>query len=61
LNFVRIYNAEKLLVRTDLPILDISMEVGFSSISYFNRMFRRFKSCSPNHYRHAQYMRENGA
>ncbi len=59
LNFVRIYNAEKLLTRTNRPILDISMEVGFSSVSYFNRMFRRFKSCSPNSYRHAQYLREN--
>lgn len=58
LNFVRIYNAEKLLVRTKRPILEISMEVGFSSVSYFNRMFRRFKSCSPKSYRHAQYMRE---
>ncbi|MBQ8351417.1 MAG: AraC family transcriptional regulator [Clostridia bacterium] len=59
LNFVRIYNAEKLLIRTNLPILDIAMEVGFSSLSYFNRMFRRFKSCSPNIYRHAQYLRDH--
>ena len=57
LNFVRIYNAEKLLTRTEKPILDISMDVGFSTISYFNRTFRRFKSCSPRSYRHAQYMR----
>lgn len=60
LNFVRIYNAEKMLTRTNRPILDISMEVGFSSVSYFNRMFHRFKSCSPNSYRRAQYMRQNG-
>ncbi|MBQ5771723.1 MAG: helix-turn-helix domain-containing protein, partial [Clostridia bacterium] len=55
---VRIYNAEKLLDRTDKPILDISMEVGFSTVSYFNRTFRRFKSCSPSKYRRAQYMLE---
>ena len=58
LNFVRIYNAEKLLTRTEKPILDISMDVGFSTISYFNRTFRRFKSCSPRSYRHAQYLKQ---
>ncbi|MBQ8175252.1 MAG: helix-turn-helix transcriptional regulator [Clostridia bacterium] len=58
LNFVRIYNAEKLLNRSEKPILDISMEVGFSTVSYFNRTFRRFKSCSPGNYRRAQYLRE---
>lgn len=58
LNFVRIYHAEKLLTRTSKPILDISMEVGFSTVSYFNRMFRRYKSCSPNSYRRAQYQSE---
>ncbi len=58
LNFVRIYNAEKLLRKTDKPILDISMDVGFSTVSYFNRTFRKFKSCSPRSYRNAQYLRE---
>ena len=58
LNFVRIYHAEKLLVRSAMPILDVSMEVGFSSVSYFNRMFRRFKGCAPNSYRNAQYLRD---
>lgn len=58
LNFVRIYNAEKLLNHTKKPILDISMEVGFSTVSYFNRTFRRFKSCSPSNYRRAQYLQQ---
>lgn len=58
LNFVRIYNAEKLLNHSDKPILDISMEVGFSTVSYFNRTFRRFKSCSPSNYRRAQYLQQ---
>ncbi len=58
LNFVRIHQAEKLLTRTARPVLDISMEVGFANVSYFNRIFRRFKSCSPNSYRHAQHLRE---
>lgn len=56
LNYVRIYNAEKLLTKTNLSILEIAMEVGFSSVSYFNRMFRRFKNCTPNSYRRAAYL-----
>lgn len=56
LNYVRIYNAEKLLTHTSLSILDVAMEVGFSSVSYFNRMFRRFKNCTPNNYRRAAYL-----
>ena len=55
LNFVRICKAEKLLSRTQKSILDISEEVGFSSLSYFNRVFKKYRNCSPRSYRLADY------
>lgn len=55
LNFVRICKSEKLLAAEKKSILDISYEVGFSSVSYFNRIFKRYKNCTPTEYRRAQY------
>ena len=57
LNFVRVCRAEKMLAKTDLSILEISEKVGFCSISYFNRIFKKYKSASPSYYRSAQYCR----
>lgn len=51
LNFVRICKAEKLLLKTHDSILTISEAVGFSSVSYFNRIFKRYRNCSPRIYR----------
>ena len=55
LNFVRICKAEKLLTEGTLSILDISGEVGFTSVSYFNRIFKKYRSCSPGYYRAIKY------
>ena len=55
LNFVRICKAEKMLARSDVSVLEISEAVGFSSVSYFNRIFKKYKSCSPRFYRSAKY------
>ena len=57
INFVRIWKAEDLLSLTDDSVLDISMEVGFSSVSYFNRVFKRLKGTSPMKYRKIKYMK----
>ncbi|MFR2464209.1 MAG: helix-turn-helix transcriptional regulator [Clostridia bacterium] len=51
LNFVRISEAEKLLLNTDLNITEIAMEVGFSSSSYFIEQFKQLKSISPKRFR----------
>ena len=51
LNFVRICKAEKLLLKTRDSILDVSEAVGFSSVSYFNRIFKKYRNCSPRTYR----------
>ncbi len=55
LNFVRICKSEKLLAKSNDSILDVAYEVGFSSVSYFNRIFKRYKNCTPTEYRRAQY------
>ena len=55
LNLVRIAKSEPLLRDTSLSILDISLEVGFSSVSYFNRVFKKIKNCTPSTYRSAKY------
>ncbi len=54
LNFVRICKSEKLLAKSEKSILDVAYEVGFSSSSYYNRMFKRYKNCTPTEYRRAQ-------
>ena len=54
-NFVRIWKAENLLSTTDHSILEISMEVGFSSVSYFNRVFKGLKKVAPSAYRDILY------
>ena len=55
LNFVRISNAERLLTRSNKSILEISEATGFSSVSYFNRIFKKYKNCSPRYYRAAKH------
>ena len=55
LNFVRVCKAEKLLAQGSMSILDISSEVGFTSVSYFNRIFKKYRSCSPGYYRALKY------
>lgn len=51
LNFVRISRADRLLRKTDMSILEIAGETGFSSLPYFNRIFKRFRGCPPSLYR----------
>ena len=51
LNTVRVSVAERLLLTTDRLITDILVETGFSSLSYFNRTFKKIKHCSPSEYR----------
>ena len=40
-----------MLEDTKKSILEISEAVGFSSMSYFNRVFKRIRFCSPGSYR----------
>ncbi|MFC4778787.1 AraC family transcriptional regulator [Paenibacillus sp. GCM10023252] len=48
---LRMIEAEKLLLYTDLPVYTISEMVGYEDSSYFARVFRRYHSRSPSSYR----------
>lgn len=47
----RIKLAESFFPNPQLHIIDIAFESGFSSISSFNRAFRKVKGCSPTQFR----------
>ena len=47
----KIQEAKKLLRRTEQPLSRISTELGFSSQSYFTRVFKQVTGVTPNDYR----------
>ena len=51
LNTVRIEKARVLLRETDETVLEIALNCGYGSISYFNRVFRQQIGMSPLQYR----------
>lgn len=52
LNFMRITEAEKLLLHSDASVTKVSYDVGFSDTSYFIKQFRAFKQMTPSEYVH---------
>ena len=51
LNIVRVYHAERMLKTTDCTVSQAALESGFSSVAYFNRIFKRYRFCSPSFYK----------
>jgi AraC-like DNA-binding protein len=51
LSRVRIEKAKNLLLNPNLRISEIAYEVGFQSLTHFNRMFRRLVGQSPTRFR----------
>jgi len=51
LSMVRVAKAKKLLANPQARISEVAYEVGFASLTHFNRMFRRIAGESPTHYR----------
>lgn len=49
--YKRLQAAEQMLADADLSITDVALRTGFSSISTFNRTFKRKKNCTPREYR----------
>ena len=47
----RIRAAEQMLLIPKFPVTEVSIQAGFSSLSSFNRTFKRNKGCSPTEYR----------
>lgn len=54
MNGLRLQRAVERLVNTDDNIIDIAYDVGFSSVTYFNRLFRRKYGCSPTSMRYGK-------
>ncbi|MDQ0887930.1 AraC-like DNA-binding protein [Paenibacillus sp. V4I9] len=54
INTVRINQAAKLLSHSDKKIIDIAMEVGFENPSYFIKLFKLHKKCTPSDFRKTQ-------
>lgn len=50
-NSRRINLAKKLLIGSDLSITDISANVGFNNVTYFNRVFKTAVGLPPGNYR----------
>ena len=51
LNDYRLVMASRLLLSSEDSVLEIAQEVGFTNISYFNRIFKRRFEMTPREYR----------
>ncbi|UVI28528.1 AraC family transcriptional regulator [Paenibacillus spongiae] len=51
LHLLRINEAERLLLETDLPVTEIAGNVGFSNMTYFGRIFKKMKAATPSEIR----------
>ena len=50
-NMMRVNEAGKLLLETDLPVTEVGYQVGFACPRTFNRVFQKQSGCSPREYR----------
>jgi AraC-like DNA-binding protein len=51
LNEIRIGQSSRLLIESSQSISEIAFSCGFNNVSYFNRIFKRKKSCTPKEFR----------
>ena len=51
INRLRVEQAQKLLLNTSLPIVEIAGLVGFEEQSYFSKVFKSITHLSPGQYR----------
>ncbi len=54
LNELRVEKSCKMLVESDMPVIDIAYQVGFESLRTYNRAFRKLMTCSPSEFRNRQ-------
>lgn len=51
LDTIRIANAKRLLLETDMKVYQISEQVGYSNIDYFYLKFKKYVGISPKEYK----------
>ncbi len=51
INRMRIEEAKRLLKQTDLRIIDISLNLGFNNITYFNYIFKEYTGLAPSEFK----------
>ncbi|PCH63490.1 MAG: hypothetical protein COC19_00970 [SAR86 cluster bacterium] len=56
LNSYRIEEAEQRLISEDVAVLTISLDLGYKSLSSFNRIFRQVHGMTPTEFRSLKYM-----
>lgn len=59
INYIRITEAEKLLISTTMNITEIANTVGFNTTSYFIKLFKICKNISPKQFRKEVIISEN--
>ncbi|MCG2462466.1 AraC family transcriptional regulator [Flavobacteriaceae bacterium F89] len=52
---VRVQKAEELIKNTDLNISEVVYSIGFTSRSYFSKIFKQKYNCSPKEYKDRQF------
>lgn len=55
LNAVRVQKSERMLRKSTKSITEISNEVGFATVTYYNRIFKKYMKCTPSVYRMLRY------
>jgi YesN/AraC family two-component response regulator len=50
-NRIRLDKAKQLLASSDNKIINISMQLGFNNVSYFNRLFKKYFGLTPSQYK----------
>ncbi|MGL4361783.1 MAG: response regulator transcription factor [Cellulosilyticaceae bacterium] len=55
LNSVRIENAKKLLLESNMKIYEIAEYVGYTDTAYFSKMFKKVTKITPNEFRNKMY------
>lgn len=48
---IRIQNAKQFLTQTNMDIMDIASEVGYSDLKYFSKIFKKVTGINPSEYR----------
>ncbi len=59
--YIRCYEAEQLLLKTEMPIAEISYSCGFSDPKYFYSAFKHWWKCTPTEHRrkYGEYLRSD--